>query len=106
MEIRHYTTATIIDFVNSAQFRKIRNIPITTIRAISHNHNPRASADDRILFVAWDHDEVIGYLGVVADKLIQNGSFVRIGWLSCFWVDPAFRGKNVSVDLFLKVMET
>ncbi len=104
MEITCYTTATIVQFTSSDQFPKLRHIPITSLRALSHSLNPRADAEDKILFVAWEKDEVAGYLGVLADKILQSGTMVKCAWLSCFWVDPAIRGSGIAKELFLRVM--
>jgi len=105
MEIRYYTIDTIGDFVNSPGFAKWKNIPITKHRAISHMHNPRVTFDDKILFVAFEGDEVAGYLGVLGDIIFIEDSPVRIGWLSCFYVDPVYRGKHLAGELFNHVME-
>ena len=63
MEIRSYTPGTILEFVASEQFSMLKNIPISKHRALSYAHNPRAAASDKILFVAFENDEVAGYLG-------------------------------------------
>jgi GNAT superfamily N-acetyltransferase len=105
MEIKFYTTSTISGLVSTVQYRTLLHIPITRLRTVSHSLNPRASADDKILFVAWEGGEVTGYLGVLADRMFHKERPVRIGWLSCFWVDPAHRGKKLAQELFMKVME-
>jgi hypothetical protein len=106
MEIRSYTIHTVNDLVASEQFRDWKHIPISGHRAVSQVHNPRASATDKILFVAFINNEIAGYVGVLPDMISQKGSLEKIGWLSCFWVDPAFRGKNISVALFSSVMDS
>ncbi|MCX6245530.1 MAG: GNAT family N-acetyltransferase [Bacteroidetes bacterium] len=100
MEIRSFTTATIADFVSSEQFQKLKHIPISKHRALSYAHNPRSAADDKILFVAFENDEVAGYLGALPDRLFYRGEWKRMTWLSCFWIDPQFRGKGIAKELF------
>jgi len=100
MEIKYYTTGTILEFVSSEQFSRLKNIPISKHRALSYANNPRAAASDKILFVAFENDEVAGYLGALPEKIFYNGEWKRISWLSCFWIDPKFRGKNISKQLF------
>ncbi len=105
MEIRVYTTGTILEFVSSDQFSRLKHIPITRQRALSYANNPRADSSDKILFVAFENDEVIGYLGALPDKIFYHGEWKRMAWLSCIWVDPMFRGKKISgqlVDLAIK----
>ena len=105
MEIRVYTVNSITELVYSEPFQRFQHIPVTRHRAISHAHNPRASGEDKILFVAYENEEVIGYIGVLPDILYKKEEGVKIGWLSCFWVDPVYRGKNISTALFLSVMD-
>ncbi len=105
MEIKSYTTGTILEFVSSELFSKLKNIPISKYRALSYAHHPRAAASDKILFVAFENDEVAGYVGALPDKVYDDGKWKRMSWLSCFWVDPEFRGKNVSNQLFESVMK-
>ena len=105
MEITFYTPATIRDFVSTERFSLLRRIPVTPQRAVSHSGNPRATENDRILFVAWENNEVAGYLGVLPDFVYESNSAVRVAWLSCFWIDPAFRGNNLSTRLLSLVME-
>jgi GNAT superfamily N-acetyltransferase len=100
MEIRTYTTGTILEFVSSEQFSKLKHIPISKHRALSYANNPRSDPSDEILFVAFEDDEVAGYLGALPEKIFYQGEFKRMTWLSCFWIDSKFRGKNISKQLF------
>jgi len=100
MEIISYTPVTILDFVSSDQFQSLKHLPISKHRAVSYAQNPRAAASDKILFVAYENDEVAGYLGALPDRLFYRNEWKRMTWLSCFWVDPQFRGKEISKKLF------
>jgi GNAT superfamily N-acetyltransferase len=100
MEIRQYTTGNILDFVSSAQFSRLKHLPISRHRALSYAKNPRSGPYDYILFVAFENNEVIGYLGALPEKIFYQGEMKRMTWLSCFWIDPAFRGQNISKQLF------
>lgn len=105
MEIKYYTTGTILEFVSSEHFSKLKHFPISKHRALSYAHNPRAAASDKILFVAWENDEVAGYLGALPEKIFYHGEWKRMSWLSCFWIDPKYRGKNISKELFDLAMQ-
>jgi GNAT superfamily N-acetyltransferase len=105
MEIKYYTTGTILEFVSSEFFSKLKNIPISKHRALSYAYNPRAAASDKILFVAFENDEVAGYLGALPEKIFYRGEWKRMSWLSCFWIDPKYRGKNISKQLFDLAMQ-
>jgi GNAT superfamily N-acetyltransferase len=100
MEIRTFTTGTILEFVSSEQFSKLEHIPISAHRALSYAHNPRSEASDKILFVAFENGQVAGYLGALPEKLFYRDDWTRMTWLSCFWIDPAYRGKGISKELF------
>ena len=106
MEIRQYTTGNILEFVASDQFRKLKHLPISKHRALSYAKNPRSAASDNILFVAFENEEVIGYLGALPEKIFYKGEWRRMTWLSCFWIDPSFRGKNISKQLFDMAMHS
>lgn len=79
-------------------------IPISTHRAVSHINNPRAEADDVIMVIAYEANEMVGYLGVLADKIYnENGEGFKCGWLSCMWVNPLVRGKGIAKQLLQRV---
>ncbi len=105
MDIRVYTTGNILEFVNSDQFSRLKSIPITRHRASSYAHNPRSDSSDKILFVAFENEEIIGYLGALPEKIFYQEEWRRMTWLSCFWIDPQFRGKNISKQLFDMAMK-
>ena len=100
MEIKTYTTGNILDFVESESFSRLKHLPISRHRALSYAHNPRSESSDEILWVAWENDEVAGYLGALPEKIFYGGEWKRMTWLSCFWIDPQFRGKGISKQLF------
>lgn len=95
----------LINFLASDVFEKSEFIPITRHRALSQIKNPRLQAEDTLLLIAIENDEILGYLGVLPDKILINTSFVRFGWLSCLWVDPKHRGKQIAQKLLMKSAE-
>jgi GNAT superfamily N-acetyltransferase len=105
MEIKYYTTGTILEFVSSEFFLRLKHLPISKHRALSYARNPRATASDKILFVAFENNKVAGYLGALPEKIFYQGKWRRMSWLSCFWIDPKYRGKNISKQLFDLAMQ-
>jgi hypothetical protein len=94
----------ILDFTSTEEFKNNPVIPITPHRAISHSMNPRGHPDDIILVLAYNEtDELIGYIGVLPDKLSLISGH-RIAWNSCWWVDPV-RGKEVAMELFYRFLD-
>ncbi len=105
MEIKTYTRKNLGEFIRSAEFEKLTSLPISSHRALSQINNPRAGDDDLLLAVQFIGGDMIGYLGVLPDYLYQGTERIKIGWLSCFWIDEAWRSQPVAAGLFLTVME-
>jgi GNAT superfamily N-acetyltransferase len=100
MEIKTYNKAQLNDLILSDEFKRMPVIPISTHRAISHINNPRASPDDILMIIAYENDEMVGYLGVLADKIYNTKrEEYKCGWLSCMWVNPLLRGKGIAKQL-------
>ena len=100
MEIKTYNSAQLYELILSESFIRMPVVPISTHRAISHINNPRADDDDTLMIIAYENDEMIGYLGVLADTIFaDNGTALKCGWLSCMWVNPVLRGKGIAKQL-------
>lgn len=90
-------------FTTSEDFQKFPFAPISSFREISHINNPRAAADDILLFLAYDDDELAGYLGILPDHLtLANGEKIHFGWLSTLFVSENFRGMNIAPQLLFE----
>jgi GNAT superfamily N-acetyltransferase len=99
MIIKELTPAGLKEFINSEEFQQSNIIPITKHRALSHINNPRVDRDDVILFIAYQDNELAGYLGVLADTIYLNSEEHKVGWLSCIWTSEKVRGKGVAKQL-------
>lgn len=85
MQFRNYTLAQLAEYLNSKEFTNGKTIAITPLRAASQIKNPKASASDIVLSIAYDqNDEIIGYIGALPD-MISN---TKCAWNSCWWVKP------------------
>lgn len=96
IRIRDITIAELKSFIESPEYKSMAEIPISRHRAISHFKNPLAKADDKILFLAYEDDKFVGYLGAMPDELLFNSNIIRVAWLSCMWVDSSQRGKGIA----------
>lgn len=107
MEIKIYNKEQLNDLINSEAFRNMPVIPISTHRAISHIHNPRTDKEDTLMIIAYENNEMVGYLGVLADRIYTvNGEALKCGWLSCMWVNPILRGKGIAKQLLATAFKT
>ena len=107
MEIKTYNITQLYDLIHSEEFKKMSVVPISTHRAISHIHNPRAAPDDVLMIIAYENGDMIGYLGVLADRIYNiKGEGYKCGWLSCMWVNPILRGKGIAKQLLATAFKT
>jgi GNAT superfamily N-acetyltransferase len=106
LEIKKYNRKDLEQYVNSQTFKDLRVIPISFHRAISQCNNPRALEDDILLFVAYEDDQIAGYLGALPDDYFtKDNAKVHLAWMSCLWVNPAHRGKKIAQKLIQSCFE-
>ncbi|HOO38715.1 MAG TPA: GNAT family N-acetyltransferase [Deltaproteobacteria bacterium] len=95
MKILHYTVNDLQKKLHESDFWSTDILPITKHRALSHIHNPRAHGDDAVLFVGYNNGDIIGYLGVLPDKIYLEDKAHTMAWGSTLWVDPKHRGNRI-----------
>jgi GNAT superfamily N-acetyltransferase len=107
MEIKTFNSEQLNTLILSEEFVRMPVIPISTHRAISHIHNPRADKEDILMIIAYENKEMVGYLGVLADRIYNtNDEAFKCGWLSCMWVNPTLRGKGIAKQLLFTAFKT
>lgn len=95
------------NFIHSDEYRQMPVLPISHHRAISHIHNPRATDKDVLLIIAYEDNEMLGYLGVLPDDItVEKQALFHVGWLSCIWVSPLARGKGIAKKMVLAAYES
>jgi len=82
-EIKHHQLQAYID---SEEYKQTEYVAISKHRALSHIRNPRVKADDLVLVLVYEQEEMVAYLGVFADDLHFTTGVEHVGWLSCMWV--------------------
>lgn len=106
MIIQTFNRSQLADYIESETYRNQVAIPISYHRGISHINNPRAGAEDVLLFVSKNEDSISGYLGVMPDQFTHvNGRVQKIGFMSCMWVSPEARGQGIAVQLIKQALE-
>ena len=106
MEIRAMNRKSLSDFVNSPEFDRLDQLPISRHRALSQINNPRCSDSDIILIMATQDMNLMGYLGILPDYIYLHDEKIKAGWLSCFWVNESCRSQPVSGALLLHAMDS
>ncbi len=104
MEIKAFTVADLKTALLSEDFWHTKTLPITKHRAISYSRNPRADKDDPVLLVAYQDSQVIGYLGILPDKIFADNAVYKFGWLTSWWVDPSCATTGVGAILLFKAL--
>ncbi|PZU86023.1 MAG: hypothetical protein DI529_09250 [Chryseobacterium sp.] len=94
-------------FTKTEAFQNFEFAPISELREVSHIHNPRAKPEDQLLFLAYDDDNLAGYLGMLPDDVTdKNGNKIHFGWLSTLLVSEKFRGKQIAQKLLYAAEES
>jgi len=102
IELIYLNKQKLFDFINSQQYKELPVLPISYHRAISHINNPRAQDNDVLLILAYEQNNLLGYLGILPDNIYtSSGEVFHLGWLSCIWVSPLARGKGIAKKMVL-----
>ena len=92
-------------FIETDQYRHFQQIPITRERAISQYHNPNADKHDVGLIIALnDEGKVLGYIGILPEKIYWKNQIEKFYWNTCWWVDPLI-GKKAAMTLFFQMLK-
>lgn len=106
MEIKKLTADQLQNFIDSDEYNRLDNIPISRSRALSHINNPRLETEDIIMFLAYDNKKFAGYLGAVPDYIFIDDKPQKVAWLSCMWVDKTMRGQGIAPKLLDEANKT
>ncbi|MCW3161403.1 GNAT family N-acetyltransferase [Chryseobacterium oryctis] len=93
------------EFVSSGNYKKYDFLPITAHRAQSHIKNPKATDEQTLLILAFEDEELAGYLGCFPDYFDINNQKLRYAWLSTLYISNKFRGKKIAQKLLQKAFE-
>ena len=92
-------------FQLSERFSRFEVLPISSLRIESYIHNPNASSNDIVLYLALEGELLIGYKSIFPDTFINNNERIKFAWLSGTWTHPDYRRQSVSLKLFNKVFK-
>jgi GNAT superfamily N-acetyltransferase len=89
-------------FTDSRNFDQIASI--TSSRAKAQAKNPYSQPDDVVLFVAYQNNQVVGYLGQLPGILAFEKKHYRVFWGSTFYLMDKYRGKGIGEQLLNKMI--
>ena len=104
MKFKSFTVADLESALASRDFWLTETLPITKQKALSFCHNPRAEKDDPVLLVAYKDHQVVGYLGILPDRIFSGDADPKMGWLTGWWVDPRMATQGVAAILLYKAL--
>lgn len=93
------------EFVSSGDFEKYDFLPITAHRAKSHINNPKAKDEQTLLILAFENEDLAGYIGCFPDEFNIKDNRFSYAWLSTLFISEKFRGKRIAQQLLNKVFE-
>ena len=99
MKIRKLNRRGLKEFIESDEFEKMPHIPISRHRAYSQINNPRLKENDILLLISYHDGEMSGYLGALPDDILINNLNEHCAWMSCIWINPKMRGRNIAYTL-------
>ena len=105
MKIVKYSVKDLRDELHRNTLWSKNMLPISKHRALSYIHNPNADEDDIVLFVSYSNkDTIVGYIGVLPDKILVDNVEHNIAWATSWWVDPSHRYAGTGGFLLLTVL--
>lgn len=93
------------DFISSGEFENYDFLPVTRHRAQSQIRNPKAKNDQTLLILAFDDDQLAGYIGCLPDAFTADGKVLNFAWLSTLYINDQYRGKRIAQTLLNKVFD-
>lgn len=92
------------EFIDSEAYNLMDNIPVSLHRAASYLHNPNATENDLVLFLAYENEQLVGYRTVLPDRLLDGQRIIPFAWLSGCWVLPEKRRQGIATLLLDQVL--
>lgn len=105
LSIKNISLGELESYIHSEEYKNSSFVPISLLRAISHINNPRSRPEDWCLFLAYDDNKCIGYLGALPDTLYAGDVAEKVSWLSCMWILPEYRRHGIALKLLKHAYE-
>ena len=96
MRIEKYNSVRLKEFLDSDQYMSMPFVPVSKHRAQSWIQNPRLKAEDIVMYLAFEGENMVAYRCILPDRHRD----IRFGWLSGNWVRPDRRRMGLASQLF------
>ena len=93
------------NFINSNEFKKLDNLPISYHRAVSYINNHRANNQDIAIALLYRNEQLIAYRCLYSDYFFLKDKKVDFAWISGSWVHPDYRRQGYSMKLLKHCIE-
>ena len=97
--IRYIKVGELDAYIRSDEFKKGAFEPISRNRAASYTANPNADKEDIALLLAYINNTLVGYLGLLSDKIDCLQQKIKFCWISCMWILPDYRRGGIALKL-------
>lgn len=106
MKIVPFTKNELKHLLSDEQFWQQPRLPITKRRAVSYVLNPRADDSDVVLLTASAEGQLISYIGILPDLLV-NGQLapLKFGWTTTWWVDKESKYRPSAIAVLLAAFQ-
>jgi len=101
--IKTLTRNELLDFTKSTEYKQLIQVPTSPFRALSFFHNPRGRDEQIIMLLYYENQELVGYLGVLADHMYWNEKPTEVAWLSALWVSETQRRKGTAYKMVMQM---
>jgi hypothetical protein len=106
VEIIEYTKRELKALLADPCFWNQPRLPITKRRVISQVLNTRADDKDTVLITAYCRGQLVAYLGVLPDFLVNGDQApVKFGWLTAWWVDKESEHRLAAMKILFAAMK-
>jgi len=106
VEIIEYTKRELKELLANQRFWIQPRLPITKRRVISQVSNPRAEDNDTLLITAYYKGQLVAYLGILPDLLMDESQKpIKFGWLTAWWADKESENRLAAMKILFVAMK-
>ncbi len=103
--IKSLNASELVEFTQTAEFRKLPHWPVSPQRALSYLASPRSRENDIVCLLGYLDNELIAYRCIMPDRPGKDREGPAMGWLSGNWVRPDKRRSGYATGLFREALK-